>query len=82
METKNYVTYEDFGAVGDGVTDDFAAIYKAHEYANENKLPVEGKAGAKTIYNIVINGVSGAQPCDNLATKGGQEPVIDVNPNE
>lgn len=43
---KNVVHYEDFGAVGDGVTDDFAAIYKAHEYANENKLPVEGKAGA------------------------------------
>ena len=41
-----------------------------------------GKSGAKTIYNIVINGVSGAQPCDNLATKGGQEPVIDVNSNE
>ena len=36
MSNKNYVTYEEFGAVGDGVTDDFVAIYKAHEYANAN----------------------------------------------
>ena len=46
---KNAVYYEDFGAVGDGVTDDFAAIYKAHEYANEHKLPVYGTSG-KTYY--------------------------------
>lgn len=32
----DYVTYEDFGAVGDGKTDDFDAIIKAHEYANLN----------------------------------------------
>lgn len=34
------VTYEDFGAVGDGVTDDLAAICAAHDYANEHGLPV------------------------------------------
>ena len=33
---ENYVTYEDFGAVGDGKADDFDAIIKAHEYANLN----------------------------------------------
>ena len=56
MEEKNinlngrgYVTYEDFGAIGDGVTDDFGAIYKAHAYANEHKLPVKGTPG-KTYY--------------------------------
>jgi len=43
------VHYEDFGAVGDGKTDDFEAIYKAHEFANENKLKVEGTPG-KTYY--------------------------------
>ena len=37
---SNYVTYEDFGAVGDGKTDDFEAIIKAHEYANANGLNV------------------------------------------
>ena len=46
MSDKKYVTYEDFGAVGDGVADDFAAIYRAHEYANENHLPVRAKDDA------------------------------------
>jgi hypothetical protein len=35
------VTYKQFGAVGDGVADDFRAIRAAHAYANENKLPVK-----------------------------------------
>ena len=42
---KNYVTYEEFGAVGDGVADDFLPIYKAHNYANENRLSVKATAG-------------------------------------
>ena len=37
---SDYVTYEQFGAVGDGETDDFAAIVKTHEHANENGLRV------------------------------------------
>ncbi len=36
----DFVTYEDFGAVGDGKADDFEAVVKAHEYANENGLSV------------------------------------------
>ncbi len=40
------VTYESFGAKGDGVTDDLAAICKAHEYANEHGLSVRSKPGA------------------------------------
>ena len=36
----DYVTYEDFGAVGDGKADDFDAIVNTHEYANENGLSV------------------------------------------
>ncbi len=37
---SGYVTYEQFGAVGDGKTDDLEAIVKAHEYANTNGLAV------------------------------------------
>ncbi len=37
---SDYVTYEDFGAVGDGKADDFEAIIKTHEYANANGLSV------------------------------------------
>ena len=40
------VTYEQYGAVGDGITDDSAAIRAAHNYANANGLPVYGKADA------------------------------------
>lgn len=37
---SDYVTYEQFGARGDGETDDLDAIVKTHEYANENGLSV------------------------------------------
>lgn len=37
---SDYVTYEDFGAAGDGKTDDFEAVVKTHEYANANGLSV------------------------------------------
>lgn len=40
------VTYEVFGAVGDGVHDDLPAICKAHEHANERGLPVKAKPDA------------------------------------
>lgn len=42
----NVVTCEEFGAVGDGVTDDLPAICKAHAHANKNSLPVQSKPGA------------------------------------
>ncbi len=56
MNTKNKVFYSDFGAIGDGVADDFAAIKAAHDYANEKKLPVFADKGA-TYY---INRTGGA----------------------
>ena len=43
---ENYITYEQFGAAGDGKTDDFVALYNAHVYANENHLPVKAREGA------------------------------------
>ncbi|MGM9652454.1 MAG: hypothetical protein ACI3XP_02330 [Eubacteriales bacterium] len=42
----SYVTYSEFGAVGDGKTNDIAAIIQAHEYANANHLAVRADAGA------------------------------------
>ena len=42
----SYVTYSEFGAVGDGKTNDIAAIIAAHDYANANGLEVRGDAGA------------------------------------
>lgn len=44
-----YLTYEQFGAMGDGVTDDFPAIIATHAAANEKGLPVKA-AGGKTYY--------------------------------
>lgn len=44
---NNKVFYEDFGAVGDGIKDDFYAVRAAHAYANEHGLSVHGKPGAK-----------------------------------
>ncbi len=40
------VFYSDFSAVGDGVTDDFAALKAAHTYANEHGYPVRANPGA------------------------------------
>lgn len=44
---KGYVSYSDFGAVGDGVADDFYAVRAAHAYANEHALPVRADEGCK-----------------------------------
>ena len=49
MSEEKIVSYEQFGALGDGVTNDFPAIYAAHNYANENGLTVKAEAG-KTYY--------------------------------
>ena len=40
------VSYEAFGAVGDGVADDLPAIVEAHAFANTHDLPVRTKPGA------------------------------------
>ena len=41
-----YVYYSDYGAVGDGKTDDLEAIVRAHDAANESGRPVRADAGA------------------------------------
>ena len=40
-----FITYEKYGAKGDGVTDDMPAIVAAHAAANKMGLPVRAKAG-------------------------------------
>ena len=47
--SPDMVTYEEFGAVGDGKTDDQKAIVAAHAAANKRKLPVRAGDG-KTYY--------------------------------
>lgn len=47
MDTlMEFVHYEAFGAVGDGVSDDMEAICAAHAYANLHRLPVKTKPDA------------------------------------
>ena len=43
--SPKYLTYEEFGAKGDGVTDDFTAIMATHTAANELGLPVKATDG-------------------------------------
>lgn len=42
-----YVTYEEYGAKGNGTDDDSEAIFAAHEAANSSNLPVKATAGKK-----------------------------------
>lgn len=46
MKAKEIVTYEAFGAKGDGRTDDLASIVAAHAYANAHGLSVRAKDAA------------------------------------
>jgi hypothetical protein len=48
--TSDFVTYEDFGATGDGIADDLPAICEAHAHANAHGLPVRTRPDA--IYHL------------------------------
>ena len=50
------VYYEDFGAVGDGITDDFRAIWDTHEFANKSGQTVKARTNATYyIFNTVFS---------------------------
>mgnify|MGYP000155577156 CR=1 FL=1 len=67
-----YVTYDQFGAVGDGVTDDYLKIKECHEYANENNLPV--KASKKKYF---ISDVPTSIPVKTPTDWNGATIIID-----
>ncbi len=46
FKKRGWVSYRDFGALGDGKTDDMAPIAAAHAFANQQRLPVKADAGA------------------------------------
>ncbi len=48
------VYYEDFGAVGDGVTDDYIAFYNTHKFANESGQTVKGNKSGKASCNYYL----------------------------
>lgn len=50
IKTRGWVRYRDFGARGDGKTDDIEAIAGAHAFANQQGLPVKADEGG--IYYI------------------------------
>ena len=50
IQKRGVVQYNDFGALGDGKTDDIDAIAAAHAYANHHQLPVQ--ADGKATYYI------------------------------
>lgn len=49
-DPARFVSYEDFGAKGDGTTDDLPAIVAAHDRANELGLPV--RSGPDATYHL------------------------------
>jgi hypothetical protein len=46
VPTDRPVTYEAFGALGDGKTDDLPAIFEAHAFANVHGLPLKSRPDA------------------------------------
>ncbi len=57
-EIGEYVTYSQFGAKGDGKTDDLAAIIATHAYANQKGLEVRADYGATYYIGVADKGAT------------------------
>lgn len=68
-----FITYEQFGAVGDGIHDDMPAIAAAHAEANRLDLPVRAREGA--VYYISPKAVTATVMTDTCWT--GAKFIID-----
>ena len=80
MELKKTVSYEAFGAVGDGITDDFDAIRAAHDYANANGLDVKAEGDKKYYIGSTAISESENKPPIKIKTNvdfGKSEFIID-----
>ncbi|MGB5942933.1 MAG: hypothetical protein WBG71_08635 [Leeuwenhoekiella sp.] len=70
---RGYVEYSDFGAVGDGLNDDTAAIAKTHQFANHFDLEVKAQDEA-TYY---IGGTDSFATIQTNTTFGSATFIID-----
>ena len=77
------VYYEDFGAKGDGKTDDFDAIYRTHEFANECGQTVKADPNATYyIFNTASPGKTTARTAiiqTNVDWQGAEFIIDDRN---
>jgi hypothetical protein len=72
-ETMRFVSYADFGAVGDGKTDDLTAIISAHDYANKHGLAVKADDHA----SYYIGGMDQTAVIQTNTDFGNAEFIID-----
>ena len=71
----NTVYYEDFGAKGNGIADDFEAMYAAHVFANKCGQTVKGKAGAH--YYVGAGSLNRTIPVTTNVDFGGATITVD-----
>ena len=88
---KEYLSYEQFGAVGDGITDDFDAIIATHAEANRKKIAVKARDGAKyyiggkdayAVINTDVDFGNAEFIIDDRAVKNRKLPVFNVESDE